>query len=302
MHHGGRYSDQMARRIRLLQRGAFDSLLRGDVYSEDDARAILPYLEVRYESAGFCIVLVRVRRPSAGSAWVYDDTDPAEDAERALRVHIGQYGYVCRRTGDELVILFSNAAAEHGDGPGPRLAAAAAEIESRTGATLHYAVSNWRTALSLAGRSLQEAEARIENGGRSNRGVHEEAWTELHRSDDLLCEREPGRAIQRYILGHYADPGLALGRVAREFGLTETYLSQISREQTGVSYSLFLEQTRVEAARHLLESSTTGIAEIASRVGYRTNSTFFRAFRRVFGESPSSYRKSNGVEEPVHWS
>lgn len=295
-----RYSDQMARRIRSLQRGSFDSLLRGGVYSEEEARAILPYLEVRYDPSGYCIAVVRARRVARDAPqWSDEDAHPGDDAERVLRVHVGKRGFVYRRKADELVVFWSDSAPTNRDPLRRRIDAASAELESRSGVTLEHAIGDWRTSLVEAGHSLRDAEQRLEVGvlGAPDAQDAEPQAGPFASAD--LCAREPGRSVQHFILHHYREPDLALGAIARHLDLTETYLSQVFREQTGVTYSLFLERIRVEAARRLLQASSLSVSEIAARVGYQTNSTFFRAFRRMHELSPSAYRSAARAESPL---
>lgn len=289
---------QMARRVRSLQRGSFDSLLRGGVYNEDEARAILPYLEVRYDPSGYRIAIVRARGSSRQR--FDDDPSPSDDAERVLRVHVGERGFVYRRREGEFVVFWSDPDPADDDRLCSRLAIAAAELESRSGVALEYAVGERRTSLVEAGRSLRDAEQRLGVDPTAARSVDAAADQTVPASverllsttgDTPLCGREPARAIQRYILGHYHDPSLTLGAIAKHFGLTETYLSQVFHEQTGVTYSVYLERIRVDAAARLLSRGSLGVAEVAARVGYRINSTFFRAFRRVHGVAPSAYRR-----------
>lgn len=293
-----RYSDQMARRIRSLQRGSFDSLLRGGVYTEEEARAILPYLEVRSCLSGYCLGLVRARRASRTSFLRHSDDEPAGDcAERVLSVHIGHRGYVYRRSADELVILWSEPEGDGAEAFRRRVTAAAAELGSRNGTTLEYGMSEWRTSLVEAHRALRDAERKLETGALCLPAPG--SGGEADRSVPLagLSAREPARSVQQHILSHYREPDLALCSIARHLGLTETYLSQAFREQTGVTYSCFLERLRVEAARRHLETDSLTVAAIAARVGYQTNSTFFRAFRRIHGRSPSAYRRAARTEQ-----
>jgi AraC-like DNA-binding protein len=295
-----RYSDQMARRIRSLQRGSFDSLLRGGVYSEDEARAILPYLEVRYDPTGYCIAVVRVHRVVRDVPhWSEDDTHPGDDAERVLRVHIGKRGYVYRRRADEIVVFWSDSITADADQLRRRIVAASTELESRSGATLEHGIGEWQTSLVDAGRSLREAERRLEVGALDAPDSSDGENQTIPFPATDLCTREPGRSVQHYVLRHYRELDLALGSIARHLDFTETYLSQIFREQTGVTYSLFLERIRVEAARRLLQASSLSISEIAARVGYQTNSTFFRAFRRMHKQGPSAYRNAARIESPL---
>ncbi len=52
----------------------------------------------------------------------------------------------------------------------------------------------------------------------------------------------------------------------------------------------YLQQLRIEAARHLLEVSGRNIEEITGMVGYENGSSFRRLFKRKTGLTPVEYR------------
>jgi len=55
----------------------------------------------------------------------------------------------------------------------------------------------------------------------------------------------------------------------------------------------FLSELRLELARHRLASTNVGLAKLAAEVGYDSESSFARAFRRRFGVSPGRSRSSS---------
>jgi len=298
----GSYSDQMARRIRCLQIGSFDCLIRGGVFGEEEARAILPYLKIHYSTDGFCVACARARHARSQVAWLSaDEPSPAESAARALRVHVGTKGFVYHRHAAGDIVVFWTSTRSHGyEELREVFAAAAGELESRHHIALTYALGGWRTDLVEAHDSLDEAQRILSRSGESPglvNGTDDARWIHCvdgHNDEQIgLVANEPVRSIQEYILEHFRDPSLALSSIASRFRLTETYLSQLFKEHTGLNYSVFLERNRVEEARRLLEHSELSISEIGSRAGYQINSTFYRAFRRIYGVSPTTFR--NGV-------
>jgi transcriptional regulator GlxA family with amidase domain len=50
---------------------------------------------------------------------------------------------------------------------------------------------------------------------------------------------------------------------------------------------------RLAAARRLLDSTALGIAEISLRCGYDSPAALSRAFREVYGTTPSALRKGS---------
>lgn len=98
--------------------------------------------------------------------------------------------------------------------------------------------------------------------------------------------------IKQYVLEMYSDPELTLYRVAKHVERPEKYISQLFKEVTGMKLSDHLEQIRMNQAAMLLKYNDNSVDEIASRVGYHSSHSFRRAFKRVRGISPSSYRQS----------
>lgn len=97
--------------------------------------------------------------------------------------------------------------------------------------------------------------------------------------------------IVRYIRANYAEHDLGLYVVASKFSITESYLSFFFKEQLGENFSTFVEKVRIEKAVELLKHTESGIMEIAEEVGYNSDKTFRRVFKKVKGLSPSDYRR-----------
>lgn len=97
--------------------------------------------------------------------------------------------------------------------------------------------------------------------------------------------------ILEYIDKHYDDSNLGLCQVASEFSITESYLSYFFKEQTGRNFSAHIEELRIKKSTELLETTQLPIHEIAREVGYNSDKTFRRVFRRMKGMSPTEYRQ-----------
>ncbi|MFV0316865.1 MAG: GlxA family transcriptional regulator [Microthrixaceae bacterium] len=69
-----------------------------------------------------------------------------------------------------------------------------------------------------------------------------------------------------------------------------TFARTFARE-VGTTPAAHVELVRIEAARTLLATSDLGVDAVARRVGYRRTETMHRAFRRVVGTTPDSYRQ-----------
>ena len=83
-----------------------------------------------------------------------------------------------------------------------------------------------------------------------------------------------------------------LVQVARHVCLSPSRLAHLFREQMGVNIVRWREDQRMILAKHLLHSTSSPIAKIASLVGYDDQMYFSRVFRKRVGTSPSDFRKS----------
>lgn len=123
--------------------------------------------------------------------------------------------------------------------------------------------------------------------------LHRQAQSEaaVPGSADTPLSRSSVEHVVRYIEERYAD-NLTLPELAAQIGLGERQFSRLFNQQTGMNFSTFLQNTRVEAACVLLTSSHRSIPEIAAAVGYSDMKFFYRLFKRKTGETPLGYRKS----------
>ncbi|QJB55580.1 GlxA family transcriptional regulator [Pseudodesulfovibrio sp. zrk46] len=96
-------------------------------------------------------------------------------------------------------------------------------------------------------------------------------------------------AVQKWLQAHYHEP-LTIDEMAEiaELG-TRTFLRRFKRA-TGQTPLSYLQQLRIESARHLLEVSTKNIEEITGLTGYADSSSFRRLFKEKTGLTPKEYR------------
>ncbi len=108
------------------------------------------------------------------------------------------------------------------------------------------------------------------------------------RSDKARLLRD---AVLSYIDEHYSESSLSLARLCDHFSMGEAALSQFFKDHTGENISQYIEDKRMEHAALLIRDSGKSIQEIALEVGYNSDKSFRRAFKRVKGVSPSDYRR-----------
>lgn len=101
--------------------------------------------------------------------------------------------------------------------------------------------------------------------------------------------------VKLFLDMNYMDSGLSLSTVADEFHMGEAGLSTAFRQAFGVTFSAYVEQTRMREAAKLLTAGAASVKRIAEQTGYTSSNSFCRAFKRVNGVSPMEYRENGGA-------
>lgn len=98
------------------------------------------------------------------------------------------------------------------------------------------------------------------------------------------------KKAQTWLEQHYAGP-VAIDEVAAVAGLGNRTFKRRFKDATGETPLSYLQQLRVEAAKHLLESSREQTSQIIWQVGYEDASSFRRLFKRTVGCTMEQYRR-----------
>lgn len=123
------------------------------------------------------------------------------------------------------------------------------------------------------------------------RKILDEEWSQQLSSGAEHTPEGGGDVIQYakvYIQSHLENASLE--SLASYVNLSPVYVSRLFKEKTGQSFSDFCQNTRGEKAKELLRNPRNSITQIAQDVGYSNATNFARAFKLLYGESPSEYR------------
>jgi AraC-like DNA-binding protein len=106
-----------------------------------------------------------------------------------------------------------------------------------------------------------------------------------------LHDPHVGRALQLI----HAEPARAwtVEDLAAQAALSRAALARKFVELVGDSPMQYLAAWRMHLARSLLRESRLSVGEIAERVGYESEAAFNRAFSRVMGTPPASWRRAH---------
>lgn len=94
----------------------------------------------------------------------------------------------------------------------------------------------------------------------------------------------------------YKDEIVSLTSVAEQLNISASYLSQIINTLNGSNFTDIVNQYRVDEAKRCLlhsEHNDHTIESIGYESGFSSPSTFYAAFKKIVGMTPSAFRKNN---------
>ena len=125
-------------------------------------------------------------------------------------------------------------------------------------------------------------------------------WSEslLREADmSLRREKESGSLVKQvkdYIEDHFRDPELDRTQIAEYVHISTDYLSYLFHKETGGVLSSYIAEQRIAAAKELLLSTDLTLEEVGERCGFSNSTYFHRQFKKITGNTPSTYRKNAG--------
>jgi two-component system response regulator YesN len=93
---------------------------------------------------------------------------------------------------------------------------------------------------------------------------------------------------------------ISLDSIAKELGITPSYLSMIYKKANGVTFSQRLSEIRLEKAKELLATSELSAAEISELSGLGDESNLRKRFKKKLGISIREYRNISKEQTLYH--
>lgn len=111
-----------------------------------------------------------------------------------------------------------------------------------------------------------------------------------------LAQRSPmvQRAAQYIRDGVNNGTSVSIKEFCAKGGLTPAYLGHVFKKETGVFFSDYLLQCRVDRSVVLLQNPNRRIKDIAEAVGFTSTSYYVKCFRERKGILPAKYRQDQG--------
>lgn len=89
------------------------------------------------------------------------------------------------------------------------------------------------------------------------------------------------------------NENISLGDIADEIHYSLPHLSAKFKSETGMTFTKYLQNVRIEKAASLLTATDMPIEEIAEQVGYKDINAFYSIFKRLTNVTPKEYRKNS---------
>ena len=111
-------------------------------------------------------------------------------------------------------------------------------------------------------------------------------------SDCRADQLETVQQVHDYLVEHLSER-VTIETLAHDFHMNPTTLKSVFKSVYGNSLAAHIREHRMERAADLLARTDLSILEIAQQVGYDSQSKFSSAFRELYGDLPTEYRKKH---------
>lgn len=115
--------------------------------------------------------------------------------------------------------------------------------------------------------------------------------TEAHSQAAVTSVAALRRALE--FMRQTADARISLTEVADASGISRFHLSRIFKKHLGLSPIAYLERSRIDRAKDLIQRAEMSLAEVAQTVGFADQSHFTRRFKHYVGYTPGAYAREH---------
>ena len=95
--------------------------------------------------------------------------------------------------------------------------------------------------------------------------------------------------IKNFIEDNMKD--VTIDMLVERFGYQEDYFNRFLKAQTGMTFTEYLQDCRLNKSAILLKEDSMDVDEIIKKVGYRNKGYFYRIFTEKYNMTPAKFRK-----------
>ncbi|ALM82804.1 GlxA family transcriptional regulator [Bordetella sp. N] len=101
------------------------------------------------------------------------------------------------------------------------------------------------------------------------------------------------QTVQRWVAAH-PEQAHSVESLAQHAGLSARHFARLFHAEVGMTPAAWVELTRVQAARVLLEAGMEAPKQVAAKCGFANADTLRRSFVKHVGVTPAAYRRHHG--------
>lgn len=123
----------------------------------------------------------------------------------------------------------------------------------------------------------------------ASEAINSKKIVDTNNGENDLYRSEILKAVE-YIENHCTED-IYLKDVANHVNISQNYFSMIFKKETGVVFSEFLLNARLEKSKVFLKKKGIKIYEAAFKAGFNNNQYFNRIFKQKFGVTPLAFKR-----------
>ncbi len=114
------------------------------------------------------------------------------------------------------------------------------------------------------------------------------------RSNNQISEKDSLEELKKKIAGNrlFTDPDLNLNKLSEHLEISPRELSRIINTEGEQNFNDFLNEFRIDHFKELLENDQFSIEGMAYEAGFKSKTSFYRAFKKSTGQTPLQYKNS----------
>jgi len=160
----------------------------------------------------------------------------------------------------------------------------------------------WLVAIRTQNFMISKTENTMDVLREISRAQHLDALIHVLINESKACGRQFGQiyAGGNPVVGRVLDTikvryreEITLNELAGQFCIHPVYLGKLFKEQTGQTFSAYLNHYRIRKAKKLLMEVDWTVAKVAKEVGYGDSGYFCKIFKKQTGYFPREYRLKN---------
>ena len=102
--------------------------------------------------------------------------------------------------------------------------------------------------------------------------------------------------LMNYVYNHM-QTDINIDMIAVEYNISKCHFHKIFKEQTSITIYQFVKSVRLQKASNILiANKDSTITQIANMCGYSSQTSFIRAFKQRFNQTPKSWRNGGYIE------